>query len=169
MKMSTSNPKNMTTKLQGIERGIDQVLVNNVTMMFRGQNSGAKTLAPLNAGYLADYTNVDSTKTAYQAAIAARKLVQAATEAYVKDVQAGLIATFGEDSEEYKLFGFTPRKKPAPLTPAKKQQKYQNLVATRAARHTMGKRQKQNVKGAATPPSTSGPPTSGNVSPPKSS
>ena len=49
----------------------------------------------------------------------------------------------------------------ASMTPEKKQLRVERLRATRAARHTMGKRQKQDVKGVVNPdapPASSAPP-----------
>jgi hypothetical protein len=163
--MANHNPKTMTNKLQGIEGGVDKVLVSNVTMMFRGQNVGAKTLAPMAADFLGDYTNVELARTALAAAIAAREANEAAAEQFAKDVQAGALATFGENSQEYKAFGFAPRKKPIELTHEQKETKYKKLLATRAARHTMGKRQKEAVKGVVAPPAAPEAPASGTAAP----
>jgi hypothetical protein len=86
---------------------------------------------------------------------------------------------YGEGSPEFALFGFKP-KKVAYRTVQVKAEAVEKLRATRAARHTMGKRQRAAIHGAvtmpnggttATPPDGSAPSPSGGtvVSPPNGS
>ena len=59
-------------------------------------------------------------------------------------------ATFGETGTEFSDFGFTPRAVRA-VDVATKAEAVEKRGATRAARHTMGKRQKLEVTGASSP------------------
>jgi hypothetical protein len=63
---------------------------------------------------------------------------------------------FGDVAEILADFGFTPPKV-AKLTADQKAQAAQKVVATRKVRHTMGKKQKKNVKGAVSVPATPSP------------
>jgi hypothetical protein len=166
--MASNNPKKSLNKLQGIQRGIDQFLVGSVTMTFRGQQAGASVMGPLAAGYAGNYTGVSANLIAWKQSIATRDAQQPTVEQFFKDCEAGVVATWGEDSEQYQAFGFTSRKKPIELTHEQKDQKVQKMRATRAARKTMGKRQKQAVKGVVAPIVPPSSPSSGNVTAPKS-
>ncbi|HEY2515741.1 MAG TPA: hypothetical protein VGI39_32955, partial [Polyangiaceae bacterium] len=57
-----------------------------------------------------------------------------------------VFAKFGSTSQEAKDMGFLPRKRGVADTKAKYQATLQS-EATREARHTMGKKQKQKIKG----------------------
>jgi hypothetical protein len=155
--MSSDNPKKEETKLLDIQRGIAEVLTVGKTMSFRGGNPDATVLGPLAASFVQLYTNVDGQKALYEQALAARRSQVAAVKQFVKDFQAGALTTYGEDSPEYKAFGFTPKKASAPLTPEQKQLKVERLRATREARHTMGSKQKKDVKGVVNPPAGTAP------------
>jgi hypothetical protein len=54
---------------------------------------------------------------------------------------------FGNEAKQLADFGLEPRKKPGPKTPAVKAEAARKVRETRAARHTMGKRQKRKVEG----------------------
>ena len=54
---------------------------------------------------------------------------------------------FGSESEVLSDFGLPPKKKPAPRTAEQKAEAVAKAKATRAARHTMGPRQRAEVKG----------------------
>ena len=62
--------------------------------------------------------------------------------------EAVIRGTFGNSADVLKDFGLTPRRAPTPRTAEQKAVAAAKRVATRAARHTMGKNQKKDVKGA---------------------
>ena len=66
--------------------------------------------------------------------------------AYVAFVKA----TFGSTPDTLADFGLKPRKAPTPLTVEQKATAAAKRKATRAARHTMGSKQKKDVKGTIT-------------------
>jgi hypothetical protein len=104
---------------------------------------------------------VDDAKAATQAKIATEdaeapslRRQMAAYVAYVK-------ATFGQTPDVLASFGLKPTKARTPLTIEQKAAASAKRAATRAARHTMGSKQKKDVKGTITTivstPTTSAP------------
>ena len=73
------------------------------------------------------------------------------TKAFVASLGANLLASFAGNLDTLAKFGLTPRQKPF-ATPDAKVAAAAKAKATRAARHTMGPKQKATVKG--TVPST---------------
>ena len=70
-----------------------------------------------------------------------------ALRAIVSAFRAYVVATFGNSPQVLADFGIAPRKAPLPKTAQEKVIAVEKSAATRAARHTMGKRQKAKVKG----------------------
>lgn len=68
-------------------------------------------------------------------------------------VKRYIITHYGENSPVLEEFGFSPRKV-AQRTVAEKAQAVEKQLATRAARHTMGSRQKAEVHGDVSTPAT---------------
>src|SRR5581483_2924280 len=79
--------------------------------------------------------------------LADRHASQAGADRFLSLLKHAVVASAGDEATELTLLGFKPKKKPAELTPEQKQHRVEQMRATRAARHTMGKRQKQAVKG----------------------
>ena len=142
--------KGMERKLLNIQRGIETVLMAGKTIPYRGQPSDAATVGPIVAAALAPYESVHAVRSALRVAIEARRAHKAYVKQLVKDIQSAAAAAFQEGTD-YEQFGFKPRKQPAPLTPEKKQLRLERLRSTRAARHTMGSRQRAAVKGVVDP------------------
>ncbi len=78
---------------------------------------------------------------------------RAQTSTVITCVRSYAALLFGENSPEFASFGFTP-KKVAQRTLESKTEGAEKALATRAARHTMGKRQKAGIHGvvATVPP-----------------
>jgi hypothetical protein len=100
----------------------------------------------------------DKAHTAWQIAVDAERTNARA----LSGIQAGLrhyvLATYGAASPEAAAFGFTP-KTPRTVTSETKANAAKKRVATREARHTMGVRQKQDVKGEVAPAAAPAPNT----------
>ena len=108
-------------------------------------------------------STVDSTRATWKAAVLADKNERAKTKALVSGVRQALEVMFAGSVETLADFGLKPRKIPAPLTPEEKVAAVAKAKATRAARHTMGKKQKAGITGTApqaapaTPPPATAP------------
>ncbi len=150
------NPHLSERKLLAIIRGINAVLVNGKTIPYKGTPSDASVLLPILTQALAPYVNVHDLRSALRVAMQEKRAADPASRQLVHDTKVAVECQFGNGTE-FEQFGFKPRKKPAPLTPEKKQLKVDRLRATRSARHVMGKRQKAAIKGQPKTP-TSPPP-----------
>jgi hypothetical protein len=85
-------------------------------------------------------------KAAYDAALAAERTASASANGIFKGLKAKALSDFENQPEVLNQFGF---KLPSRKTPSaeEKAQAVAKRDATRAARHTMGKRQKAGIKG----------------------
>jgi hypothetical protein len=71
------------------------------------------------------------------------------TAQIVAAFRQSMLAMFADAPDALADFGLTQRRVPRALTPAELVEKAARAKATRAARHTMGHRQKQAIKGSA--------------------
>jgi hypothetical protein len=98
---------------------------------------------------------IDSAKTAvagrasWQTMVKADRDERAKTKAFVSGLRQALQVAFAGSIDTLADFGLKPRKARAPRTPEQKAAAAAKAKATRAARHTMGSKQKAKVKGAA--------------------
>jgi hypothetical protein len=99
---------------------------------------------------------VVSSRATWQANVASDKALRAKNKTFMSGVRQSVLVAYGNSIDVLSDFGLTPRKKPAPRTPEEKTASAAKAKATRAARHTMGKKQKAQIKGTVTSPSPSG-------------
>ncbi len=76
---------------------------------------------------------------------------------FLTDLEAGLVAVLGVDSQVLVQFGFSPRKKRQKLSPEKNVLRAAKARLTRQKRHTLGSRQKEALGTTETPPVTIAP------------
>jgi hypothetical protein len=104
---------------------------------------------------------VDDAKAATKAKIIAEAAQAPSLRSQMAAYVAYVKATFGNSPDALADFGLKPRKVRAPLTIDQLADAAAKRAATRAARHTMGPKKKQSVKGTittiVTPPSASAP------------
>jgi hypothetical protein len=103
------------------------------------------------------WKDVRAARSLIAAIIQKRPMDEATALAFLTDLEAGVAAAFGVDSQVLVQFGFTPRKKRAPLSPEKLVVRAAKAKLTRAKRHTLGSRQKEALRAAETPAVTIGP------------
>jgi hypothetical protein len=110
-----------------------------------------------------------ATKATWHSTVVEDKALNAKLTPVIRALRQYVINVFGEASPVLADFGFTASKR-ATRTPEEKAAAAAKAKATRAARHTMGKKQKKDVKGTvpttapATSPSPAAPPTATSVS-----
>jgi hypothetical protein len=102
-------------------------------------------------GYVAVYKTADEAAIAYEKALLARDAVAATVNARFDEIRAAIKAALGRKNPELAVFGLAPDQTPAPLTVEQKLVRAAKAKATRAARHTMGPKQKKAIKGQVTP------------------
>ena len=78
--------------------------------------------------------------------------IKAKVEPVVRNYQTWVATTYKGTPSTLADFGVTPRKVRTPLTAEQKVTAAKKAAATRAARHTMSKKQKKNVKGTVPAP-----------------
>jgi hypothetical protein len=87
-------------------------------------------------------------RTAWAGVLEKERALQRESKEVIDGVKQIVLVMFGSDFEGLGRFGLAPRKR-RPLDPATRVQKRERLRATRAARHTMGKRQREAITGEA--------------------
>jgi hypothetical protein len=101
-------------------------------------------------------------KAAWQEALKAMREAQVTVVPVIKAYRNWLLATYGDAPGVLADYRVAPRKKPAPLTTDQQAAALAKREATRAARHTMGPKQRKQVKGTVpvttTPPAAPPPP-----------
>ena len=100
-------------------------------------------------------TAVDDAKSATKAKIVAEAAQAPSLRSQMAALVAYVKATFGNSPDALADFGLKPKKTAAPLTIDQLAAAAAKRAATRAARHTMGPKKKQQVKGTITTIATS--------------
>ncbi len=130
--------------------GTNKHLANTAQVMFA---SGSYTPAQITAQLQALVhlrKDVDAAKTSTQAKLAAEKADMPQLRTFMDAYVAFVKATFSKSPDVLAEFGLRPRKVATPLTVEQKAVATAKRKATRAARHTMGTKQRRLVKGAVT-------------------
>jgi hypothetical protein len=139
--------------------GVEKYFSNASSLTF---GNGTFTPAQVQASFqtLIDLrTAVEDAKAATLAKIAIEDAQAAPLRRRLSAFTAFVKATFGDTPDVLADFGLKPRKPTTPLTIEQKAAASAKRAATRAARRTMGSRQKKEVKGTittivSTPPAT---------------
>jgi hypothetical protein len=108
-------------------------------------------------------TTVNAAKATAKASLVAEQAQAPALSGLMSDFRSYVKASFSKSPDVLADFGLTPRKATTPLTVEAKTAAAAKRASTRAARHTMGKVQKREVKGnvvgVTVTPITAPPPT----------
>jgi hypothetical protein len=104
----------------------------------------------------------ESTRAAWQSAVKADHDERAKTKVFLSGLRQALLVAFAGSIDTLADFGLVARKARV-ISPEKKVAAAERARATRAARHTMSKKQKAAIKGTVAP---TAPPTAPSASPP---
>jgi hypothetical protein len=151
--MSTNGPnKNVTVK--GVELHLDMISAGLPQVFPAGQifQVGGKVMS------FADLQKeVDSRRALFKSVRDLRNQLRAKTQekrerraelgAFIEDVKVAFTATLGRENPELTKLGFAVAKPRTPLTSEEKALRAAKSRETRAARHTLGSRQKESIKG----------------------
>jgi hypothetical protein len=96
-------------------------------------------------------TAVTTTRAQLQKVLSGRSSAEATRQAIDKGLKAWIVTKFGADSQEALEFGFAPQKVTTKSVETKRNAVLQSQ-ATREARGTMGKREKEKIKGTVVDP-----------------
>ncbi len=105
------------------------------------------TLTTTLEGYIAVFNAVDTTNAAHEAALQNARDQAPTIKEFVSALKSALKAGLGRKSTALSQVGVKPDKTPDPLTPAQEAVKVTKSLATRAARHTLGPKQKAKIHG----------------------
>jgi hypothetical protein len=139
-------------KLSTALKAAQSLSANGPPVTFRGSNASQPQLVQAISTALAPYQAALSAHVALTQAVALRKQSDAASKALLSDLQAAIAAAFGSTSTVFQQFGFKTRKAATPLTSSAKVVKAQKALSTRAARGTLGSKQRKAVTGSVTAP-----------------
>ncbi len=126
----------------------------------------AANLVQLLQGLADAIAKVDAAKAAWQDALTSLDEEHAKVDPVLRGYQSLLLATYGNAPATLADYGLAPRKGPTPPSADVKAAAVAKRAATRKARHTMGKKQKAEIKGTVPATTGSAPATDAPASPP---
>jgi hypothetical protein len=149
--MSTNTPK----KNRIDQNAADQKLIDGLTkhaatipsLVIAGATVANKDIVTTLQARIAARGNAASTRATWRAAVKGEKDENTSSRALVSGVKQALQVMFAGQIEALGDFGMTPRKTRAPIPPTAKVASAEKAKATRAARHTMGSKQKAKITG----------------------
>jgi hypothetical protein len=138
--------------LNAIKLGAAEALAGGKTLTVLGTSYDAAGLDKATTDLLATYQTAREKRIDWNNAVSDRRAKEPDAKQFVRELKRTAGFILGETSVEYSKLGFKPRKPSTPLTPEQKQLRRERMLATRAARGTLGSRQKRSVKGDVKPP-----------------
>jgi hypothetical protein len=153
---SKENRSQRITSLQQLKAGLDKHAQTLATVVIDGATFKQADVDTALTELVTTAQQVVTTKAAWQAAVTADKAKEEAQKPFVSGLKAAVHLAFGQQVDALADFGLDPRKTPAPRTPAEKAASAAKALATRAARHTMGTKQKAAIKGDVSKPTPGG-------------
>jgi hypothetical protein len=159
--MATRNKGNRSQQQTGDQQLIDGLSKHASTLpslTFLGASHPTAAIIAALQARIASANTVSPAKATWQSTVQADRDERAKTKAFVSGLRQALQLVFAGSLEALADFGLKPRKQPAPRTPEQKAAAVAKAKATRAARHTMGPKQKAKVKGAVAQTAPASPP-----------
>jgi hypothetical protein len=152
--MGINTPKNnridQTTAEQTLIDGFNKHAAAIPSMVINGVVQATKDIVATLQSRVDSAKTVLSTRATWQAAIRTDQELRDTTKTYVSGVKQGLLVAFAAQLDTLADFGLTARAKHV-ATPEEKIAAAAKAKATRAARHTLGSKQKAAIKGTVTP------------------
>jgi hypothetical protein len=148
--MGTNTPKQNknaeTTADQNLADGLSKHAATITTIMIGGASVATKDIVTALQARIATAKAATSARATWQAAVQADRDERAKTKTLVSVTKQMLLGSFAGQVDTLADFGLTPRK-PRVVSPEALVAAAAKAKATRAARHTMGKKQKAEIKG----------------------
>ena len=139
-------------------------LVPDASLPFAGKPVASKDLQTQLQAHVAAMKSVDDARARFSQLVAIEESQRAVIGPVLSGIRTYAAAQYGEKSPEFASFGFKPRRIPE-RTVASKAAAVEKRLATRVARHTMGKRQRAAIHGVM----PTNPPSNGAVATPQTS
>ena len=158
--MATKNVLNRTERQDADQKLIDGLNTHASTLPSLTIGGTSYTTAAVVAvlqARIAAANAVIPARASWQGTVQADRDERTKTKTFVSGLRQALLVAFAGSIETLADFGLKPRKARTPRTPEQKAAATAKAKATRAARHTMGSKQKAKVKGTVAPtaPATS--------------
>lgn len=152
------NRNDQITADQALIDGFNKNATSIPTMVIGGASKTTKDIVATLQSRIDSTKAALSTRATWQTAIRTDQSLRDTTKAFVSGVKQGLLVAFAGQLDTLADFGLTARAKHV-ATPEENIARAAKAKATRAARHTMGSKQKAAIKGAVTPtaPATEAP------------
>lgn len=120
---------------------------SSTPIVFGGHSYTPQSLVDTLQSLADTVAKVDAAHAQWREALAQMDQVKAQVGPVAAGYQSFLLATYGSSPSALAAYGLTPRKPKATLTTEQRALATAKAKATRAARHTMGSKEKQGVKG----------------------
>jgi hypothetical protein len=146
MTTSKSSKATLQLRLRALSAGTAKHFTNG-SLTFNGASTTPAQLTQAFQSLDDATTSMDAARAKWQDAVKVQRSTSATVRPLVKAYRSYLVNLYGDASATLGDFGMTPRKAPAPRTAAQKATAAARNKATRAARHTMGPKQKAGIKG----------------------
>jgi hypothetical protein len=159
--MSTKNHPNRSQQQASDQSLIDGLKKHTSTLSsltFGGTSNPTPAIIAVLEARIASASAVLPTRATWQSTVQADRDERAKTNTFVSGLRQALQLAFAGSIDGLADFGLKPRKQRTALTPEQKAAAVAKAKATRAARHTMGSKQKAKVKGTVSQAAPAAPP-----------
>jgi hypothetical protein len=147
-----NNPGALMTAILALRDGLANKPPQGLTQLSAGGKvSTLPDLVTELNGYYEVYKAADDAIKARDKALQARGALESTALTRFEEIQASVKAAMGKRNPDLANMGITPDQPRAPLTAEQKVLAAAKARATRAARHTMGAKQKAAIKGQLSP------------------
>jgi hypothetical protein len=158
--MGSNTPKknrtDETTSEQMLINGLNKHATTIPSVAIAGASVTTKDIVATLQARIDSARAVLSTRATWQAAVQADRTERDKTKTFVSGLKQALLVAFAGQIDTLADFGLTGRKITV-LTPEEKLVRAAKAKATRAARHTMGSKQKAGIKGTVAPTAPASP------------
>ena len=117
------------------------------SIVIEGQSIAVTTLIAELQGYASAYQAVEDAEQVYKKALTAREAIAPGAQGRRDAIRASIKGALGRMNPGLEAYGISPDKEQRALTAEEEVAKVAKAKATRAARHTRGKKQRQAIKG----------------------
>jgi hypothetical protein len=144
--------------MKAMRKGLPDLPPGITALTILGKTYTRPELAAQIALYEGKYAKAEDLAVQARTAAEERDAEAPEARAFVAAAKGAIKTALGRKSANLTVVGITPDKTPAPPTVEEIQVRVAKAKATRAARHTMGKKQKAKIKGQVPPPAPPSPP-----------
>jgi hypothetical protein len=150
--VSSANRSSIVRREQLTLSAIDKYFGSVTQVTLLGTNYTPAALKALIQSDIDAVNLVGTTKAAWSSAVANARVTRATASSVLSALKSVLVQKYGpDDTAVFSDFGDAPPKTAKQPTPAVKAVAVDKRTATRAARHTLGKKEKAKIKGAVSP------------------